>query len=44
MRAVTSALALAAALSAFSSTAYAQALSFEVEGPIRSVAPATSLK
>ena len=39
MRAVTSALALAAALSAFSSTAYAQALSFEVEGPIRSVAP-----
>src|SRR4051812_47777929 len=42
MRAVTSAFALAMALSAFSGTAFAQALTFEVEGPITSVNPGGS--
>jgi hypothetical protein len=42
MRAVTSALTLAIALSAFSGSAYAQALSFEIEGPIRMVEPGGS--
>ena len=42
MRTVTSALALVAGPSAFSGTAFAQALTFEVEGPIRNVEPSGS--